>query len=778
MIWVSLNLIGLIILIFMYYQTDRVRRRNNFRLRLLGYLQIAVMLYLFSDTVLYMIEGTTFASARMLHYVLCTAYYLVGPLPGLFYTLFCDFMVTGDEKGLKRRLRFYSIPAAINSIVVLLSPLNGLVFYIDANNFYQRGDFLWISLLMSFGYILAALPVLFVKLRQKKSLIPKGYNIYLYLFPIPPFALAIAQLLLQGPLLLGTGYVISVFFMYFYIIQTSMDDRGLAERFSSISIAQFAAVAFIMTAGLLWTINEITDEISYDLAEYNSVSAANVMKTYLNKEIGVLGAAANSNALIEWFLDEDDTDKKQAAWHELTGTSRALYSNNLYIVVGESGREYTLFAESSFEDFKSHAAISYDNPDDRWVFALVGHEEKYKLNVDIDKDIQVKRVWLNYKVVADGEAVGVICTGMEFSRIVEQTLMQYEDTDTRVLIIDRYGVIQMDSAFLHEEEFLQFELQNMISDVVTSDVLLDAIDEHLADIDGFFPELYTTATVLELHSGNYRFAAITPIGATNWTVVTLYDPSVLFNPRMLMRPVVLITVLFVLLVFSLNHTTRRLFFTPIEKLVESLRCMKSANRQDVYGTDRNDEIGILSNTILDLFVKGHYDGLTGIYNRRYMEMTLQQLTATLTRADAKFAIMMMDVDFFKKYNDTYGHAEGDECLKSIAHALDKAILRSSDFVARYGGEEFVVVLPGTDESGARLMAEKILQDIRDLKIPHEKNDAGIVTISIGIAAGDNTPGYSWEDYLKKADDALYMSKENGRNQYTLAYMTSKEQGNH
>jgi diguanylate cyclase (GGDEF)-like protein len=315
---------------------------------------------------------------------------------------------------------------------------------------------------------------------------------------------------------------------------------------------------------------------------------------------------------------------------------------------------------------------------------------------------------------------------------------------------------------------------NTINDVVTDDVLLGAINTHLANIDGFFPELVSTTTVLELRSGDYKLATITPIGATSWSVVTLYDPSVLFNTRLLLGPVILITVLFIMFVFSLNRTTRRLLFTPIKQLVESLRRMKSANQHDIYGTNRNDEIGILSNTIHDLFVKGHYDGLTGIYNRRYMEMTLQQLMSTLSRADAKFTIMMIDVDFFKKYNDTYGHAEGDECLKSIAHALDRAILRSSDFVARYGGEEFVVVLPGTDEAGARLLAEKILQDIRDLKIPHEKNEAGIITISIGIASGNHTHGYSWEDYLKNADDALYMSKENGRNQYTLVTMPKTE----
>ena len=141
--------------------------------------------------------------------------------------------------------------------------------------------------------------------------------------------------------------------------------------------------------------------------------------------------------------------------------------------------------------------------------------------------------------------------------------------------------------------------------------------------------------------------------------------------------------------------------------------------------------------------------------------------AALSRARSMITIMMIDVDFFKKFNDTYGHAEGDECLKAIAGTLSKIATRKSDFVARYGGEEFAVVLPGTDEKGARFVAEKMLAAVRDLKIPHIKNDGKVVTISIGVATGDYTYTQSWTDYQKKADEALYMSKNNGRNRYTL-----------
>ena len=161
------------------------------------------------------------------------------------------------------------------------------------------------------------------------------------------------------------------------------------------------------------------------------------------------------------------------------------------------------------------------------------------------------------------------------------------------------------------------------------------------------------------------------------------------------------------------------------------------------------------------------DVLTGIYNRRYIEENLKKVINTISRSGGEITVMMIDVDFFKKYNDTYGHGKGDGCLKSIAGVFAQSLFREEDFVARYGGEEFVVVLPNCSERGAHKAAGRILQSIRDCNIPHEKNEpAGIVTISIGVTTGKAEHTRSGDEYLKKADEALYMSKHDGRNMYT------------
>ncbi|MDR2905398.1 MAG: diguanylate cyclase [Helicobacteraceae bacterium] len=178
---------------------------------------------------------------------------------------------------------------------------------------------------------------------------------------------------------------------------------------------------------------------------------------------------------------------------------------------------------------------------------------------------------------------------------------------------------------------------------------------------------------------------------------------------------------------------------------------------------------IISDTIDELVGRVQFDILTGIYNRRYMEATLNNFIKTMQRSGGtNLSVLMMDVDFFKKYNDTYGHAEGDNCLRAVAKAIESSLQRDDDFVARYGGEEFAVVLPNTDKNGARIIAERALENVRKRNIPHEKNEAAsCVTLSIGVATGDVKIMQNAMDYIKLADKALYISKENGRNRITF-----------
>jgi len=170
---------------------------------------------------------------------------------------------------------------------------------------------------------------------------------------------------------------------------------------------------------------------------------------------------------------------------------------------------------------------------------------------------------------------------------------------------------------------------------------------------------------------------------------------------------------------------------------------------------------------LDLKMQVYNDSLTGIYNRRYLDENLDRIVKSLSRSDSMLSLLMVDIDCFKPYNDTYGHSAGDECLRVVANVLNDNITRQEDFVLRYGGEEFCVVLPNTDEKGAALVAERLLESISSLNILHEGSTvAHYLTISIGGTTGNATHTQKGEDFIKRADSALYESKTSGRNRYT------------
>ena len=161
------------------------------------------------------------------------------------------------------------------------------------------------------------------------------------------------------------------------------------------------------------------------------------------------------------------------------------------------------------------------------------------------------------------------------------------------------------------------------------------------------------------------------------------------------------------------------------------------------------------------------DALTGLGNRRLLEELLQSQLHHLSAQGEWLSFIMLDIDFFKQFNDIYGHLEGDDCLRRVAHALKGAMRRSDDVCLRYGGEEFACILPRTDHDGALDVAEQIRNAIEDLGIPHKGSAVSpVVTISVGVATGRSAADLSMELWISTADAMLYQGKRTGRNQVT------------
>ena len=163
------------------------------------------------------------------------------------------------------------------------------------------------------------------------------------------------------------------------------------------------------------------------------------------------------------------------------------------------------------------------------------------------------------------------------------------------------------------------------------------------------------------------------------------------------------------------------------------------------------------------------DSLTGLGNRRRLDMVLTQEIARSRRQGTVLALIILDVDYFKRFNDRYGHSVGDDCLRQVGEALQSVLKRPADLAIRYGGEEFIVLLPDTDSNGANTIADQLLQSIRALRITHQDDPKGYITASAGVAtcipASDEVTAAGM---IKTADAFLYMAKNNGRDRWQAA----------
>lgn len=163
------------------------------------------------------------------------------------------------------------------------------------------------------------------------------------------------------------------------------------------------------------------------------------------------------------------------------------------------------------------------------------------------------------------------------------------------------------------------------------------------------------------------------------------------------------------------------------------------------------------------------DGLTGLANRRSFDEKLEAEWRHNRREGTPLAVLLVDVDHFKQYNDTYGHQRGDSCLKAVAGAIDKQVFRPADLAARYGGEEFAVIMPNTGLEGAAHVAERIREAVHTLRLEHESSQTdSVVTLSVGMAALIPDDERDAADLVAAADSALYRAKRQGRNRVVAA----------
>ncbi|OCJ46567.1 sensor domain-containing diguanylate cyclase [Serratia sp. 14-2641] len=192
-----------------------------------------------------------------------------------------------------------------------------------------------------------------------------------------------------------------------------------------------------------------------------------------------------------------------------------------------------------------------------------------------------------------------------------------------------------------------------------------------------------------------------------------------------------------------------------------IRQINQSVQTEVELVRTRDQLTLMNHTLEELAL---LDGLTGLANRRQFDIALKNEMTRAARNDRNVALLMLDIDYFKQFNDIYGHVAGDQCLQQLGRMLQGMVNRPGDLMARYGGEELAIILPDTDLQGAIAFAERVLEGIRQLKIAHTGSPLGIITASIGASAKVPHPYNDTPlSLVNLADNALYTAKKSGKN---------------
>jgi len=221
------------------------------------------------------------------------------------------------------------------------------------------------------------------------------------------------------------------------------------------------------------------------------------------------------------------------------------------------------------------------------------------------------------------------------------------------------------------------------------------------------------------------------------------------------------------LIRSMNYAIERMHH--LEKIHQSEVSLQQVNQELTQQVENHiSEIEHRDLVVKKLFLLAKIDKVTGIANRHHLEDFLQREWNNAIRNQLSISIIMIDIDFFKLYNDTYGHQAGDLCLRQVSQAIKNTIKRPKDLVARYGGEEFIVILSDINLDGTMMVAENIRSEIKALSIPHQTSKmSNYLTVSLGVSQSIPQLNSSASSLIVAADKALYLAKEKGRDQVEM-----------
>jgi len=502
--------------------------------------------------------------------------------------------------------------------------------------------------------------------------------------------------------------------------------------------------------------------IRYELMQTIEVKRLK-LEVYVNSEIAIALKMAGSPLIKRYFLNPADRELQKITFEEIAEYRKAFIGKNVFWINDNDKKYY----------FGDEYAYTLDTAEESssWYNIIMKKNEPYNLAVNFDIGIKKIMLWIDATVFDNNQKpIGIVGTGVNLSDVINAIYHDYSGTEELYFFNAAGEITEARNIALVENKVNITEVLGKTGEEIL------ARTKKLKDreIEYFWTKEKQKLKGKRQKTKNKRqIAAVSSIPALNWYITAVYPTTIgdfLQTGMTVLFGIMMTTVFAVFVIFNIFVMGMLGPFNRMVKIInQTLFDWRLKSHEEGHHKDEIKTLGELLNMAI-------IDQLTGIYNRRYMDGHLKKIIKSLARTESRsnLSLLLVDVDYFKRYNDTYGHAAGDNCLRIVASTLSQCVSRDIDFVARYGGEEFAVILPNTDKIGAQIIAEKLLKKIRECNIPHKASDiAEHVTISIGGTSGVVDYSQYAQDYIKAADRALYESKRNGRDRYTFGEFGKK-----
>jgi len=348
----------------------------------------------------------------------------------------------------------------------------------------------------------------------------------------------------------------------------------IAVRVRYINLVILIFVFVVVAVFAFFTMTNVARTASMRLAYVHALEAVGNFNLHVSGELARLEMAANSYAVQAWFADEDDADKKQAAFDELRYFASSLQSEEFYLGILSSLNEYTMDLRTEFAQFSPYGRMSRDEPMDAWFFDLMEVENSFLFNIDVDKIEHRWRIWINYTVAHDGTSVGVLSTSVRIYEVLYSMFGRYDEDVITGFIIDNIGYIHMGSTYLgHYTQWADELLHISHVDYGLGSFIADYTIRNRGIFTSFSP-----TEIIGLSGGFFGYAAVAPIADSDWMVVTLFSHDALFSMQNLMPIAVLLVFAIIIYALANAFVTRRYVLVPVmseNKAMENLSRMKT-----------------------------------------------------------------------------------------------------------------------------------------------------------------------------------------------------------